>query len=42
MHEVVRYIQDECLPDYEFRGLPDISLPEGELDEAYSDDEDSY
>lgn len=42
MHEAVRYIRDECLPDYEFRGLPNISLPKEELDEAYSGDEDSY
>jgi len=42
MHEVVRFIQDECLPDYEFRGLPDVSKMEGELDEAWSDEEDSY
>lgn len=25
MLEVVGYIQEECLPDYEFRGLPDLS-----------------
>ena len=42
MHEVVRFIQDECLPDYEFRGLPDVSSNSGELDQAYTGDEDSY
>lgn len=41
MHEVVRFIQDECLPEYHFRGLPDISPYSGELDEAYTDDRDS-
>ena len=24
MHDVVRHIKDECLPGYEFRGLPEI------------------
>ncbi|HAY37318.1 MAG: DUF3276 family protein [Rhodothermales bacterium] len=42
MHEAVRYIQDECLPDYDFRGLPDVSAVRGELDGAYTGDEDSY
>ncbi len=27
MHEVVHYIKSECLPDYEFRGLPEIPEP---------------
>lgn len=42
MHEVVRFIQDECLPDYEFRGLPDVSKQEGELDDDWSEEEGSY
>ncbi len=42
MHEVVRFIQDECLPGYEFRGLPDVSANGGEHDGAYTDEEDSY
>jgi len=42
VHEVVQYIQDECLPDYEFRGLPDLSNNERELDEAYTGEEESY
>lgn len=25
MHEVVNHVKEECLPEYEFRGLPDIS-----------------
>lgn len=25
IHEVMRFIRDECLPDYEFRGLPELS-----------------
>ena len=27
MHEVLIHIKDECLPDYEFRGLPELTLP---------------
>ena len=27
MHEVLLHIKDECLPDYEFRGLPELTLP---------------
>ena len=42
VHEVVQYIQEECLPDYEFRGLPDLSKLQGELDGAYTGEEDSY
>ncbi len=42
MHEAVRFIQDECLPDYEFRGLPDVSKMDGEQDDAYRGEEDSY
>lgn len=25
IHEAIRFIRDECLPDYEFRGLPELS-----------------
>ncbi|NQV72001.1 DUF3276 family protein [bacterium] len=42
MHEAVRFVQDECLPGYEFRGLPDVSSFDGELDEAQTGDGDSY
>ncbi len=42
MHEVVRFIQDECLPDYEFRGLPDVSKQDGEQDDDWSDEDGSY
>lgn len=28
MHEVVGYIKTECLPDYEFRDIPDVIEPE--------------
>ena len=42
MHETVRFIQDECLPGYEFRGLPDVSKQEGELDDDWSDEGGSY
>ena len=37
IHEVMRFVGDECLPEYEFRGLPDIS--EAELDTSYSHEE---
>jgi len=42
MHEVIDYIKDECLPDYEFRGLPEVSKRDGEQDEDWSDEEGSY
>jgi hypothetical protein len=42
MCEAVRFIQDECLPGYEFRGLPDVSAIDGELDKAQTGDGDSY
>ena len=42
MHEVIDYIKEECLPDYEFRGLPEVSKREGEQDEDWSDEEGSY
>lgn len=34
MHDVVRHIKTECLPDFEFRGLPEIPPPVEEPDEA--------
>lgn len=30
MHEVVGYIQSECLPDYEFRDIPEVTAAEEE------------
>jgi hypothetical protein len=41
MHEVVQHIKDECLPGYEFRGLPTLPDPPSEdgREEAYSDDD---
>lgn len=41
MHEVVQHIKDECLPDYQFRGLPPLpeAPPEDDMEEAYSDDD---
>lgn len=42
MHETVRFIQDECLPGYEFRGLPDVSKQDGELEDDWSDEGGSY
>ncbi|HEX7070828.1 MAG TPA: DUF3276 family protein, partial [Rhodothermales bacterium] len=28
MHEVVDFIKAECLPNYEFRDIPEVTLPE--------------
>lgn len=42
MHDVVDYVKEECLPDYEFRGLPEVSRPDGEQGEDWSDEEGSY
>ena len=42
MHEVVHHIKEKCLPEYEFRGLPELTLPpenEDSGDSSYSDDE---
>ncbi len=38
LHEVVQHIRDECLPDYDFRNLPDLT---GLIDEenALSDED---
>ncbi len=33
MHEVVRHIKTECLPDFDFRGLPDLPEPVSSTDE---------
>jgi hypothetical protein len=27
VHDVMRYVRAECLPDYDFRGMPEISPP---------------
>lgn len=40
MHEVVNHIQNECLPDYDFRGLPE--LPEAVDDDGWTEDEQDY
>ena len=37
IHEVVAHIRDECLPGYEFRGLPELTLPPPD-EEHYDDD----
>jgi Protein of unknown function (DUF3276) len=28
MHEALSFVRDECLPEYEFRGLPDLPAPD--------------
>ncbi len=31
MHEVVQHVKEKCLPDYDFRDLPDLTVePEGD------------
>ena len=40
MHEVMHHIRENCLPDYEFRGLPELTLPPDEdIEGPYPDDE---
>ena len=39
LHEVLIHIKDECLPDYEFRGLPELTLPPPAEDKDFSDDD---
>ncbi|MCB0719019.1 MAG: DUF3276 family protein [Bacteroidetes bacterium] len=36
MHEVIRHVKDELLPDYDFRGLPDIP-PADDTEESRHD-----
>ena len=31
MHEVVGYVKEECLPEYEFRGLPELTVAQDVL-----------
>ena len=38
MHEVMIHIRENCLPDYEFRGLPELTMPPEEED-SFPDDE---
>ncbi|MEZ4700606.1 MAG: DUF3276 family protein [Rhodothermales bacterium] len=40
MHEVVQHIKDECLPGYEFRGLPELTIVPQEDEDEYHDNED--
>ena len=37
LHDVVGYIQNECLPEYDFRGLPELTFVEEEH-EAYDEE----
>jgi hypothetical protein len=30
MHEVMHFVKTECLPGYDFRGMPEITLPGGQ------------
>ena len=31
MHEVITYVREECLPEYDFRGLPDLTLDSNDV-----------
>ena len=44
LHEVVQHIQEEHLPDYDFRGLPALSTPDDDADAeaSYSEDGEEY
>ncbi len=42
IHEVVQYIQAECLPDYDFRGLPDLPPPSTDEQDSGTADEGDY
>ena len=40
MHEVMHHIREHCLPGYEFRGMPELTLPpEEDVEDPYSEDE---
>lgn len=41
MHEVMLHIKENCLPDYDFRDMPELTPPPEHADSepAYSDDE---
>lgn len=43
MHEVVQHIKDQCLPGYEFRGLPELTVvpqDDEDQDDRYRDEDD--
>jgi len=44
MHEIVQFIQKECLPDYEFRGLPEMQemLDGDDMETSYREDDQDY
>lgn len=41
MHEIMHHIKEECLPDYDFRDMPELTLPP-DPEPAYSDDDYEY
>ena len=38
LHEVIHHIREECLPHYDFSGLPELSIQAEDEEEAYDDD----
>ncbi len=38
MHEVISFVRDECLPGYEFRGLPELSYAKTHGESVTKDD----
>ena len=39
LHEVIHHIKEECLPEYDFEGLPELSVYPEEEEEPYPDDD---
>lgn len=42
LHEAVAHVRDEYLPDYEFRGMPELTKPEDSDDDEGYDDREEY
>ncbi len=38
LHEVIQHIREECLPEYDFDGLPELLPYSEDEEEAYPDD----
>ncbi len=42
LHEAVAHVRDEYLPDYDFRGMPELTKPEDSDDDEGYDDREEY
>ena len=38
LHEVIQHVREECLPDYEFSGLPHLEVLSEDEPQSYEDD----